>query len=62
MILETSRGPIDAARLSKAVEETELPVGKLVSTSFFLDGELVKVDQHLQLTEEALVASGISTL
>jgi hypothetical protein len=60
MMLDTAVGPVDASRLSRVVEETELPAGKLVSTKFFLDGQLVKLDQDMTVNEAALSAAGFT--
>lgn len=62
MILDTARGPIDASLLNVVTEASTTPAGRLVSTSYFLDGELVKLDQNLEVSEAALSALGDATL
>ena len=62
MILDTIRGPIEASRLQLKVEESITPAGTLVSKSYFLAGELVKLDQTLEVSEAALSALGNATL
>lgn len=60
MMIDTAKGPIDDSRLAKCIEETELPGGTLVSTKYFLGEELVKLDQNMKVSEEALVAAGFA--
>lgn len=62
MILDTARGPIDDSLLAVMVEQSTTPAGTLVSKSYFLDGELVKLDQNLEVSEAALAALGDASL
>ena len=62
MILDTLRGPIEASRLQLKVEESTTAAGTLVSKSYFLDGELVKLDQDLEISEAALSGLGDASL
>ena len=62
MILDTIRGPIEASRLAVHSERTTTPAGTLVSTSYLLDGEVVKIDQSLEVSEAALAALGDASL
>ena len=62
MIIETSRGPIEAARLERRVERCSVAVGELVTTTHLLGDEVVKIDQHLDISEDALVAAGIGRI
>lgn len=52
--LDTAVGPVETSRLAKDVTVQEVPAGKLTTTSFYLEGKLVKRDQHLEVSEEAV--------
>lgn len=54
MMIDTAVGPVEAARLAKDVTEQEVPAGKLTTTSYYLEGRLVKRDQQLDVSEEAM--------
>jgi len=60
--LQTAVGPVEAAALSVSTTTADVPGGRLTTTSYFLDGALVKTDQHLDISEAALKASGVSEL
>ena len=56
-LIETAVGLVEASRLVMNETEQELPVGKLKTTSYLLDGVVVKTDQHLELKEDAMLAA-----
>lgn len=62
MILDTSRGPMDASLLAVREERSTTPAGTLLSKSYFFEGELVKLDQNLEISEAALAALGDASL
>lgn len=62
MKLETSIGPIEAADLVVKTTTQEIPAGNLTTTSYFHDGQLVKQDQHVDISEAALAAAGMADL
>jgi hypothetical protein len=49
--LDTAVGLVETSRLAKDVTVQEVPAGKLTTTSFYLEGTLVKRDQHLEVSE-----------
>ena len=61
-MLDTARGPMDASLLAVREERSTTPAGTLVSKSYFFEGELVKLDQNLEISEAALAAVGNSSL
>lgn len=58
MQLETAVGWVDAERLVVNKTEQEIPCGHLTTTAYFLDGVLVKKDQHVAVSEDAMPMSG----
>lgn len=62
MKLETSVGWVEASELSVEETRSETAAGPLKTKKYFLGEELVKIDQHLEVTEAALEAACISKL
>ncbi len=64
MKLETSIGWIEASALAVEKERSETPAGTLVTTKFYFGDrpDPVKIDQHLEVSEAALEAAGITQL
>lgn len=56
--LETAVGWVDADRLVVNKTTQELPCGRLTTTAYFLDGALVKQDQHVDISEDAMPMTG----
>jgi hypothetical protein len=47
----TTVGEVDEKLLERKERTTEIPVGEAVETEFFLDGELVRRDVHVKVSE-----------
>ncbi len=62
MILMTAVGPMLASQLEMLKTEREIPAGKEVATEYFYRGELVKRDVDVQISADAMVASGLASL
>ena len=62
MIVHTSKGPIDDSLLSVCIEEATTAAGMLTSKKCFYLGELVKVDQHLYVSEAAMAGLADASL
>lgn len=62
MKLETSVGWVEASELSVEETRTETAAGPLTTKKFFLGEQLVKIDQHLDVSEAALEAAGFTKL
>lgn len=60
MILDTIIGPMDASVLEKVVTTTEIPTGTQTTIEYRYRGELVKCDQHISISEAALLAQGFA--
>jgi hypothetical protein len=53
-MIDTAVGLIDASRLQLTQETTDTPAGKLMTSTYRLDGQVVKIDQDLQVSEDVL--------
>jgi hypothetical protein len=62
MLIETSRGPIDDSLLELRIEHSTTAAGPLRSTIYLFKGEVVKIDQQLDVSEAALAAAGLSRI
>lgn len=60
--LDTAIGPIPAADLEVRRTEQDVEVGRLTSTAYYYEGQLVKLDQNLEVSEAALRAAGFTQL
>jgi hypothetical protein len=58
MILDTTRGPVLAALLEKRETTREIPAGQLTTVEYLLDGEVVKCDQTVKVSEAAMEGFG----
>ncbi len=61
ILIETSRGLVEASRLEVREESRDVATGRLSTKSYLLNGEVVKIDQHLDIAEGVL-AIGTSDL
>lgn len=63
MLIDTAVGLVHAANLEKRVETCDTEAGVLTTTThLLLTGEVVKIDQHLDITQAALEAAGLGQL
>ncbi len=60
--LQTWLGPIEASALRVQITRSVVPAGDLRTTSYFFCDTLVRVDQHLDVSQAALEAAGLSQL
>lgn len=57
MILNTKVGPVEASRLAVVTKTQDVASGVLVSKEYYLEGELVKCDQTLDVSQEVFDAA-----
>jgi hypothetical protein len=52
MMVDTLLGPIPAHELVLSQTRQEIPCGELLTTTYTLNGRVVKQDQHVTVSEE----------
>lgn len=52
MMLDTKVGQVEASRLAVVTRTQEIAAGTLTSKEYYLEGELVKCDQTVDVSQE----------
>ncbi len=50
-LIETSVGLVEASRLEVREETSDIATGRLCTTTYLLNEQVVKIDQHLDILE-----------
>jgi hypothetical protein len=62
MKIDTAIGLIDDSKLAVESERSETAAGLLQTTRYLYGGQVVKIDQRLDVSEAALSAAGFTQL